>query len=98
MSNVPAGTAMIVYVADDGTIIEAVDSSGAPIEIASPDLDTLSGTKFVAVGETAVKASNAIPPTEKDAPAMALKTAQSALASCCYCQILGKWYCRLSCC
>jgi hypothetical protein len=92
---------MVVYVAEDGTIIEAIDPSGVEVVLASPELDTLSGTKFVATGETAVQDSAAIPPTDADTPAvatMSTDTGQATLAACCYCQIMGKWYWRLSCC
>jgi hypothetical protein len=99
--SVPTGTAMIVYVSDDGTIIDAVDVAGAPLAIASPELDTLSGTKFVAAGETAEKVSAALLPSEQDAPAtrsISSATAQKTVTVCCYCMIGGKLYCRSSCC
>ena len=98
----PAGTAMVVYVDADGTIIEAVEPDGALPQFAAEGMTDLAGTRFATAGEAAVTASTAIPATIPSQASQEGTSTQSlsvrASVPCCWCKVGGKWYCRPECC
>jgi hypothetical protein len=97
----PTGTALIVYVAEDGNIIEAIEPSGVAPQFEDKNMADFAGFKFRTGGHDKVfiEASASLP--GENSPGHELISddiVDSPSAPGCWCKIGGQWYCRLSCC
>jgi hypothetical protein len=77
---VPKGAALVVFVGEDGNIIEAVDPGKKPLKFESKAKDPFTGSKFAVAGQSAAAATDV--------------TAQAATIYCCWRLINGYWRCR----
>jgi hypothetical protein len=83
--DVPPSTAMMVFVAADGIIIEALDSNGQGVEQSPESNCPLIGSKF---------GSSCAQPSAQTAQTSMERAVKTQTAACCWRMVNGRWICK----